>query len=557
MKASPPTQSLFFRHSPPFLRRSRGWIFTLLLLALAGPVLGDFDTGPIQQRKLFHGGVDVRPAITRMSVVTQHVTLQWSGFAGPYRVEGANSLDSTNWHRLIAPTSEKEATFPVPEDSSFIRVTGPTPFYGAAITCGDCHTNVYPSWSQTAHAGAFKTLKDIGQGSNSACLECHTAGYGLSTGFKDEKTTPFFAGVQCGNCHGPVGTHTIFPHDPERRPKTYLNSEVCGSCHSDFHHPTYDEWAGSGHSKVHPTTANYFLTYGEPRMLSCGACHSGSVRLALLKGNPLPSREEAANTPITCAVCHDPHIQTVNGGQLRNPTWSLEHFSYNTSTNTSFAAQYNPNINICGQCHNARGATWKDSARPPHHSPQYNMLVGGIGVEDESIPFIHSTHRDMQKQCTACHTHPHPVENPTEENPVITGHQFEAAMNNCQPCHSEESAVARVAITQSEIKGRIQEIRALLDTWAETQAPEPLRNKYGKVAWEYNSVGQVSNPTGSSGISGPTSAEQTSIPDAIKQARFNLYLVEHDGSYGVHNGKYARYLLQVAESKVNALLEAP
>lgn len=557
MKAPEPNHLVFNHPSASAFGRGYGFLSALLLLGLAGPAMADVDTGPIRQNRLFHGGVDVRPAITRMMVATQQVTLEWSGFAGPYRVEGADSLDATNWHRLLAPTEEKSATFTAPEDTTFFRVTGPTPFYGAAITCGDCHTNVYPSWSQTAHAGAFTTLKDIGQGANKTCLPCHTAGYGLSTGFQDEKTTPFFGGVQCGNCHGPVGTHTIYPNDPERRPKTYLNAQVCGSCHSDFHHPTYDEWAESHHGKVTPTTAQYFLQYGEARMLACGACHSGSVRLALLKGKPLPSRQEAASTPITCAVCHDPHVQTVHGGQLRNPTWSLEHFSYNTSTNTTFAAQYNPNINICGQCHNARGATWKDAVRPPHHSPQYNMLVGGIGVEDPDISFVHSTHRDMPKQCTECHTHPHPVENPTEENPVITGHQFTAAMNNCLPCHSEDSATARTAITQLEIKGRIQEIRALLDTWAETRAPEPLRNKYGKLAWEYNVVGEISNPEGNSQLVGPTGAEQTALPDAIKQARFNLYLVAYDGSYGVHNGKYARYLLQVAERKVNALLEAP
>ena len=42
--------------------------------------------------------------------------------------------------------------------------------------------------------------------------------------------------------------------------------------------------------------------------------------------------------------------------------------------------------------------------------------------------------------------------------------------------------------------------------------------------------------------------------DEIKQARFNLYLVEHDGSYGGHNAAYAYSLLQVADAKVRAWL---
>jgi hypothetical protein len=44
------------------------------------------------------------------------------------------------------------------------------------------------------------------------------------------------------------------------------------------------------------------------------------------------------------------------------------------------------------------------------------------------------------------------------------------------------------------------------------------------------------------------------VPDAIKQARVNLYLVENDGSFGVHNGAYSRYLLRVATTNVNLQL---
>lgn len=47
---------------------------------------------------------------------------------------------------------------------------------------------------------------------------------------------------------------------------------------------------------------------------------------------------------------------------------------------------------------------------------------------------------------------------------------------------------------------------------------------------------------------------QAQIPQAIREARFNLYLVVHDGSHGIHNGPYTRYLLEVAQRKVNAEL---
>ena len=114
-----------------------------------------------------------------------------------------------------------------------------------------------------------------------------------------------------------------------------------------------------------------------------------------------------------------------------------------------------------------------------------------------------------------------------------------------------------IASTQGEIRTKIQELKGLLETWGELKAPVALRSKYGKLAWEYNTAGQISNPTGSASIKGPTSAEQTDVPADIKKARMYVYMVEHDGSYGVHNAKYARYLLEQAKTNVTKLLNAP
>ena len=91
----------------------------------------------------------------------------------------------------------------------------------------------------------------------------------------------------------------------------------------------------------------------------------------------------------------------------------------------------------------------------------------------------------------------------------------------------------------------IQRVKAWLDMWAATKAPAALWAKYGMRAWEYSTPGELSP-----GGSGPTSSEQAQIPDAIKKARFNLYLVLNDGSYGVHNGPYSVKLLDIAEDWV-------
>ena len=44
------------------------------------------------------------------------------------------------------------------------------------------------------------------------------------------------------------------------------------------------------------------------------------------------------------------------------------------------------------------------------------------------------------------------------------------------------------------------------------------------------------------------------ISTNIMQARFDLYLVLYDGSYGVHNGPYDIELLQSAQSWVEGQL---
>ena len=36
-----------------------------------------------------------------------------------------------------------------------------------------------------------------------------------------------------------------------------------------------------------------------------------------------------------------------------------------------------------------------------------------------------------------------------------------------------------------------------------------------------------------------------------------VYMVESDGSYGVHNGRYARYLLGTAKTNLVNILNAP
>lgn len=475
------------------------------------------------------GGMPGQPVMTGVTPTTNGVVVTWDGPSGYYQLF-SRSGDDASWVPMGARTNlARQQTVPADHASAQFKVFGPAPHYSGAQSCAECHPSVYEMERATAHAGALETLAAIHQDANPSCLPCHTVGQGLPTGFISEPQTPHLAGVQCENCHGPAANHAANPEDIIAKPRVELAAQVCGGCHNDAHHPTFDEWKESPHAEVTEDMNP------SGRISSCGRCHSGSARLALLKGEPLP--EGDANVGITCVVCHDPHQVTATAGQLRNPVFSTN--DYSLATSDVFADKYDPNVNLCAQCHNHRGASWTSSARPPHHSPQYNMLIGTVGLvpEGQTLPNP-GRHARLRKQCVTCHMQTEPFV--SEDEPAVMGHGFKVqSMDNCRGCHPLPEAL--VEFTMSAMALQIDDVKKALDLWATTKAPEALRTKYGIRAWEYTNVGDLS-----SGGPGPSSAEQALIPDNIKRARFNLYIVKYDGSYGVHNGPHAVKLLDAA-----------
>jgi hypothetical protein len=549
--------------SPPAASRpGLGVAAATLLIAASVTAIQAAEVSPHKMART-EGGISPKPVVTGVSRAADNPTslkVDWQGFGGPYQVLKCPGFTSgkATWETVTTVTNGTSATFAMDGEIGFVTVQGPDPDYIGAERCSLCHVDTHEDWLDTRHAKALESLKAIGQDKNSSCLACHTVGFGTANGFVDEATTPGLAGVHCENCHGPAQEHARRPLDKKLRPLKTLASEMCGGCHTDAHHPTYDEWARSGHGSLEIPEEEFASPESGPgRMPTCGACHSGATRLAMLKGvindeePEMPTTEEAASTAITCAVCHDAHAQTGNPGQLRFPLHSEIPYSYTTSTN--FAANYNPQVQTCAQCHNDRGASWRGSSRPPHHSPQYNMLIGSSGVVGDATEIPQSAHMKIENQCAQCHTHAHGADPITEETPNYTGHDFHPTTRGCAPCHDEIGGELLTEVVQQNVKEQIAEIKSLLDQWGLTKAPEALRQNYGALAWEFQNIGQLSQPTPEV-PRGPTGDEQAQVPDNIKQARFNLYLVEHDGSYGVHNGNYARFLLKVARDKVKAEL---
>ena len=298
------------------------------------------------------------------------------------------------------------------ETNAMFRLNQSNGFVGSG-GCAGCHGDKAAEWIHTGHATAYDAIANMPPAVRVNCLPCHTVGVNQPTGFVDIETTPHLSDVGCENCHGPAGWHKYSDHDLIR-PAVSIAAEVCGGCHTDAHHPTYDEWLDSHHVEVSGSVANYILhanpATGFGRQMSCGPCHSGPTRLAMLANYKdqmagrtnfltLPSAEDAAGYAVTCAVCHDPHVDA-HPYQLRNPLFSTNFFALATANvttevyrtnfagvvttnthyvNSAFVEQYDPDIQICGQCHNNETATIKSadelSARANgYHTPPSSVI---------------------------------------------------------------------------------------------------------------------------------------------------------------------------------------
>ena len=491
-------------------------------------------------------GMPGMPVMTGITRVTNGVKVTWDGPSGYYQVYQKLSLRDSKWVAVGKATNlVRNATITALYSNAFFRVSGPSPQYVGSQACAECHPAIHATELKTGHAAAFTNAQFVAEGgqTNRYCLACHTVGYGLPTGFVSLSKTPRLAGVQCENCHGPAAKHAANPDDPIAVPRVELAATVCGGCHTGSQHPTYEEWLTSGHAEV-VAGALSSMSSSTANLNNCGRCHSGSVRLSLLEGNPLPVGD--FNVSVVCVTCHNPHQVTPNPAQLRNPIASTANYSITASGN--FTKQYKTNINLCAQCHNDLAASWTNSIAPPHHSPQYNMLLGTVGVLDTGAPPNQPGSHALlvTNQCVQCHMQ---TEDAAGGQPAITGHSFRIELyDTCLQCHPFEPELL-AEFTETGISNQIQQVKEDLDLWAMAQAPGSLWAEYGTRAWEYTTPGDLSP-----GGPGPTAAEQALIPETIRMARYDLYVVLYDGSYGVHNILYTTTLLDTAENWIQEQL---
>ncbi len=445
----------------------------------------------------------------------------------------------------------------------------PTTFgYVGYLNCFDaCHSSfsqvTQAGWLTTAHANAFENSLSSGHGyRNEACYVCHAVGMDPvgSGGFISMDVTPQFANIQCESCHGtgqghpangklptPFDASLGYARDGEgnlveidgvfQYDDAYDGSMGygCGLCHEGSRHGTFEEYIDSRHGSFplyleDGVTPEHYLTN-----TGCVKCHNGYYFVDItIRGNAAPAENLTAldegSTHISCAVCHDPHDNQYEA-QLRIDAAGTRTIPFdNTVVNGGKG-------NLCIECHNGRrnandlnNMVIGNSPRGMHGNGQGSLLFGVAGAEVGSVPYEkdHPHATWTNDSCVSCHMYLKPYEN--ADNPALWGHTFEPQGVQCLQCHvgTEADVWALTEDFQSDIEELLVQIETLWPTaWKDTATTPPtLRFR-------------DADPSDGSG----PPRNDPSYGDRYRQIWWNYDYVGHEGSYGVHNPRYAKQLL--------------
>ena len=129
---------------------------------------------------------------------------------------------------------------------NFVRLDvfngAPGAAFVGAENCKDCHPNTFDKWFKTKHRKAFDALLGDPKPNtafDAECVTCHTTGFEYTSGWKSPKATPYLAGNQCENCHGPASRHIADPDNAEFRKLMHLDAQqaernhFCYKCHDE------------------------------------------------------------------------------------------------------------------------------------------------------------------------------------------------------------------------------------------------------------------------------------------------------------------------------------
>ncbi len=270
----------------------------------------------------------------------------------------------------------------------------------------------------------------------------------------------------------------------------------------------------------------------------CVQCHNGAGFVNYIKSGKTPATQDLTEKiSITCATCHDPH-SAQNPHQLRTMDVTLANGEEVTGAG---------NGAICMNCHHARqnAVEYTDNYLKnlsthygPHHGPQGDILAGKNAVTFGQNITSSAHFAITGDACVTCHMFPGTTD--PDGNVILVGsHSFSMTRDGvdnvaaCQTCHGEIGT--KFSDKKCYINGTFDldgdhtdeglpfEIEGLLDQ-LKTMLPQDA--------------------------DGNVSITDSSVTLTQAQAAYNYFMVEDDGSKGIHN---PRFVFGILKASIEAL----
>ncbi len=279
-----------------------------------------------------------------------------------------------------------------------------------------------------------------------------------------------------------------------------------------------DQWSKSKHNiKNVDTTAEDVPSKRD----NCISCHDGQgFANNLTKRADLPATAKGPNS-IDCNVCHGKR------GSAIMTSGNTDKLANGLQVKGAGAGA------LCISCHNGRKLPDAAKKPAPHRSPQSDVLYATVGAKTPGKTYPSSPHGANPNSCVTCHM---------AQLGGIPNHTFKVVdkpdyvEKACGSCHSGLTRINRTALAdydgdkvvegiQDEVKG----LMALLEKAAADKEKElgaTFGENHGAFAWKDKANAAAK------------------VPEVLYNARFNLALVEEDGSHGIHNPAYVVSLLQ-------------
>ena len=424
--------------------------------------------------------------------------------------------------------------------------------------CAACHNGVvqpdkFTDWMETGHATKFARAIDGIDHTFYAesCIKCHTSGFdtlAVNNGFDDQMAATGWtfpavrepgnwdnlvtnypqlaqsAVIGCESCHGPGGQH----YGVSDKIGKSLEVGVCAQCHDELpYHTVVPMWKNAKHSEM--------ITY--PQSIgTCVPCHTGSGFVERFKDPDLVEFEGN----LTCGSCHDPH-SAANEHQLRIVTAD--------TLNNGSPIEQGGIGQLCMNCHKSRRNAEEYAIEyhdhfGPHGNPQADMFLGDNAVEfGQDLPS--SAHKfALEEGCVSCHMY----DTPEDGEPgylEIGGHTWKMHWDADTPGDPDDD-VENVTACAS--------CHGPLDSFDDVRA-----------AWDYDGDGTIEGVqsevqgmlTNLALLLPPVGVDEVTVDSNYTvrqlQAAYNYLFVVNDGSFGVHNAKYAVNLLGYSTSIITGV----